>query len=408
MPDDKARDVLVVGCTSASAHGQDQLRRLAGQAASRNVRLIGADTPDVLRTDVWRMPAHETVPVELADPDALAAFAASRPGLAAVLTVKEGGVLPTAVLARELGVAGNDPHAVRTIRTKDLAREVLREAGFAQPACTVAAGAAEARAFLDERAGRGPWIVKPRDGMGSAGVSLVKTPDDLPAALEALGGAAPFLVEEFVQGEEFSAEGVLIGGRARLVGVTRKRTGHGFVETGHRMPAGLAPETEATACAEVARAVSAVGVTHGVVHVEFWITPEGDVVLGELHARPGGDFIHALVEHTRPGFSLYGALLDDLLGEPPSPVPAPGRAAGSRFLVFGPGRVRAVEGWERAAATPGLLAARLDVAPGDVLGAVRNSADRHGVLVAGAGSPEAVDAVLDEAQEALRVTLGDV
>ncbi|MFI0260547.1 ATP-grasp domain-containing protein [Streptomyces sp. NPDC017056] len=407
MAPDETRAVLVVGCTSASAHGQDQLRRLAAQAASRNVRLVGADSPDVLKTDVWRMPAHETVAVDLAAPDALAAFAASRPGLAAVLTVKEGGVLPTALLARELGVAGNDPRAVRTIRNKDMARAVLRDAGFRQPECTVAAGEAEARAFLAGRAGRGPWIVKPRDGMGSAGVSLVETPRDLPAAVGALGADVPFLVEEFVRGEEFSAEGVVIGGSTYILGVTRKQTGPGFVETGHRMPAGLDAATEATARADVARAVSAVGVTHGIVHVEFWVTPEHEVVLGELHARPGGDFVHALVEHTRPGFELYGALLDDLLGERPPPVPAPSRAAGSQFLVFGPGRVTAVEGWERAAATEGLIAARLDVAPGDVLGPVRSSADRHGVLVAGADGPDEVDAVLAEAQKALHVALGN-
>ncbi|MGD6745411.1 ATP-grasp domain-containing protein [Streptomyces sp. BH106] len=393
--------VLVVGSTTPSPHGQDQLTRLAVQARSRGLRLIGADTARALGSGVWRMPADTNLPLEYADPRACREFATAHPGIDAVVTVKEGCVLAVAHLARALGVAGNDPEAVRTVRTKDLCRAVLREAGFAQPGFAVAAGQEEAADFL--AATEGPWIVKPRDGMGSAGVSLVRDRSGLGRAVAGL--EPPFLVEEFVAGAEFSAEGLMVGGKPWILALTAKRTGAGFVETGHRTPAPLDAATAAAARDAVASAVTAAGLTHGVLHAEFWVTPAGAIVLGEIHARPGGDFIHALVEETRPGFELYGTLLDDLLGRPVAEPPAAHGAAGSDFLVLGPGRIASVTGWDSVAADPALVAAHLFVGAGDVLTEVADSAGRHGVLVATGPDLSGVDATLAAATARIDVRL---
>ncbi|RZB17508.1 ATP-grasp domain-containing protein [Streptomyces sp. F001] len=405
MPTPAERDtVLVVGSTTPSPHGQDQLTRLAAQARARGLRLVGADTARALEAGVWRMPADVTLPLEYADPDACRKFAAAHPGVAAVVTVKEGCVLAVAHLARAFEVAGNDPEAVRTVRTKDLCRAVLAEAGFPQPGFAVAAGREEAARFL--AATEGPWIVKPRDGMGSAGVSLVRARSELEAVVAQL--ERPFLVEEFVEGAEYSAEGVMVGGKPRILALTAKRTGAGFVETGHRTPAPLDAVTAAAARDAVAGAVTATGLTHGVLHAEFWVTPAGAIVLGEIHARPGGDFIHALVEETHPGFELYGTLLDDLLGRPVPEPPVSRGAAGADFLVLGPGRVASVTGWEALTTDPALVAAYLSVREGDVLTEVASSADRHGVLVATGPDLAAVDATLSAAKARLDVRLTDV
>ncbi|MGP4090866.1 hypothetical protein, partial [Streptomyces sp. KR55] len=88
MPTPAERDtVLVVGSTTPSPHGQDQLTRLAAQARARGLRLVGADTARALEAGVWRMPADVTLPLEYADPDACREFAAAHPGVAAVVTV---------------------------------------------------------------------------------------------------------------------------------------------------------------------------------------------------------------------------------------------------------------------------------------------------------------------------------
>jgi len=287
---------------------------------------------------------------------------------------------------------------VNRIRNKDLCRERLRTAGFPQPVTALCDNAAAAEQFMRDN-GPGPWIVKPRDGLASIGISLVERPDDLPAAVDKFGsppirmGSLPvrrsFLIETFVSGEEFSAEGVLVGEVPQVLALTRKVT-DGFIEIGHRVPADLDQAMTRTAEDEVARAVTAAGITRGIFHVEFWVTESG-IVLGELHDRPGGDYIHILVERTRPGFELYGALIDDLLGRKPEAIPAAKGAASSEFLLAPLGRLRAVHGWEELTCHPAVLAADLEVTPGEVIAPVADAFSRHGVFVVGADTTDEVD-----------------
>jgi predicted ATP-grasp superfamily ATP-dependent carboligase len=408
--------VLVLGCTAATPWTRDSLVRLSVQARRRGVTLIGADTPEALRSatpaqvSLW----DETVAVDVHDPAACRAWARGLSNIDAVITIQELSLLCTAAVAEELGLPGNAPDVIRGIRTKDLCRERLRSAGFAQPRVTVCHGRADAEAFMREHLG--PWVVKPRDGFGSSGVTLVHDVGDLPEALAALGnmaaslekfgihttaGPSEFLIETFVAGKEFSAEGVLLGGVPHVLAVTTKATNEEFIETGHR----VAPVTDPTMLAAadtVARAVTAAGVTHGAFHVEFWLTAQG-VVLGEVHARPGGDYIHALVEHSRPGLEWYGLLVDDVIGRTPAPIPPQTRAAGSEFLLLPAGRVRAVHGWSAVATHPRLLAADLWVQPGDEVREVSDNLDRHGYLVTGADDLREVDAVLTSLRAGLVV-----
>lgn len=394
--------VLVVGCASSTPHGRDQMRRLSAQARRRGIALVGADTPRNLAAMDPGL-VDELVAFDVPQPARAREWATGRGGIDAVLTFREMCVESVAALADELGVAGNDQSVVRTIRAKDLCRRKLRESGFAQPDCRVVRSRDEAEALMADT-GPGPWIVKPRSGMGSTGVSLVESRAMLAEAIDRISGEAPFLIETYVPGREFSAEGVMLGGEPRVLALTAKTTGAGFVETGHRMPADLDESTAVRAQEQVERALCAVGLSRGIFHVEFWA--DGDsIVLGEVHARPGGDFIHAMVEHVRPGLELYGLLIDDLLGNPAPALPEPSRAAGVEYLVLDPGEVRSVEGWEQVSRAPEVLAAELSVRPGDHITSVRGSADRHGVLVFGANTSSEVDKLAIRAKKALRIDI---
>lgn len=397
--------LLVMGSTAMTPWGRDQIRRLSRQARRRGARLLGADTPENLRAapEEQHSLVDDVVELDVHDPAACRAWAArTRPRVDAVLTIRELSVLPTAVVCDELGLRGNTPEAVTLIRNKDLCRQRLREAGFAQPLTELCKDAADAERFMDGT-GPGPWIVKPRDGLASIGVSRVDRPEQLagalakfaapPAAMGSLPPSPYFLVETYVEGEEYSAEGVVTGGVPRVLALTRKGMAHGFVEVSQRVPAGLDAATASAAGEAVAGALTAAGVRHGVFHVEFWVTAAG-IVLGELHDRGGGDYIHALVEHTRPGLELYGTLVDDLLGRGAGPLPGAAGAARAEFLVAPPGRLRAVRGWDEIGRHPAVIAAHLQVAPGDTIGAAKDSYTRSAVFVAGGDSPDDIDALV--------------
>lgn len=388
--------ILVLGCASVTPHGRDQMRRLSTQARRRGLRLLGADTewnlgnaPTLLDDRL----VDAVIPLDAHDPKACRSWAAGTPEeLSAVLTFREMCVEPLADIGEELGLACNSPATVRTLRNKDRCREALRAAGFPQPPALLARDVEDARRFIETHPG--PWIVKPPAGMGSAGVTKVEQPGGLQPAVDRLEPGAPFLIEGFVHGEEYSTEGVMLGGSPVILALTKKRTSGGFIETGHRIPAPLDGAQADTATQEVTRALRALGVTRGIFHVEFWVA-DGRVVLGEVHVRPGGDFLHAMVEFTRPGLELYGLLIDDLLGRPVSDPPSPKGAAGAEFLMLPPGTVRSVRGWADVVTDSAVLAADLAVGPGDRIEPVRDSSGRQGVVVVGADSFEAVETALE-------------
>ncbi|GLZ40465.1 ATP-grasp domain-containing protein [Actinokineospora sp. NBRC 105648] len=299
-----------------------------------------------------------------------------------VLGVREYAQVTVAEVAAALGVPGNPPAAVRRVRAKDACRAALVAAGFDQPAFRLCGTTAEAGHFLARS--RGPWVVKPRDAMGSLGVRRVEGPTELAAAVAGL--PRPFLVEEFVRGREYSVEGYFRAGLPHVLAVTEKQVtaAPAFVEEGHVLPARLPAATRAEIERQVRTALRALRLRYGLFHVELWHTAAG-VVLGEVHARPGGDWIHQLLRHAIPGLDLFGLVYDDALGTPRHPG-VPTQAAAARYLFAPPGRVSRVDGWTRVCDHPAVLVADLLAEPGtDVVPAVESS-DRAGAVVVGANT----------------------
>lgn len=290
---------------------------------------------------------------------------------------------------------GNDVSVVRRLATKDEARAVLREAGLVQPA---------SGSDLDSIPG--PWVVKPRTGSGSEGLSFHDSVESARAALAA--GGEGYIAETFVTGEEFSVEGIVIDGEPHIFGVTEKLlAGPGAaapaVEMGHVYPSRAHADHAPLIADTVARALRAWGVRRGIIHVEGWLavdpaTGAATVTVGEGHVRPGGDFIHLLVSTVHDA-NIFRPLVADAAGLPVEsfPAPVPGRRAAVRYFDLPVGTVTRVTGVEEALASPGIIGGYFDVAVGDVLGPVLDSAGRRGCLVAVADYGADVMAVLDAA-----------
>lgn len=385
--------LLLLGGAGASPLLHDLTRRAVAAARARGMLVHLTDTAAGLRAVPALRDLADTVSVvNFERPDECVAFALDRSAAGerfdVVLGLREFAQVSAAEVSAVLGTPGNTPKAIRTVRAKDACRAALAAAGFRQPACRLCADEAQARDFI--ACAPGPWIVKPRDAMGSVGVSRVNGLTDLPAALAALPRsepfvAGPFVAEQFVTGTEYSVEGVFAGGEPVVLAITGKETlPPGFVEIGHVQPAALDAATRAEAEDSVAAALRVLGMSFGLFHVEFWLTGDG-IVLGEFHGRPGGDWIHLLLAHTR-GADMYGMVLDDALGRPVTRPPAPSSVAAVRFFTPAPGRVMAIEGYEAAVAEPTVIHAELNVAVGEIIAPIGASHDRVGSLVVSAAT----------------------
>jgi biotin carboxylase len=381
--------LLLVGGARPLAFSVDSAESVLAQAAARGVRTLVTNTAPLLAaTPSIVAAADEVCAVGFAEPEETAEWARRRAAagerIVAVCALLEMAQVAAAETAAAIGAPGNPPEVIRRIRTKDACRAALAAAGFAQPAVRLCASAADAEAFL--RHASGPCIVKPRDAMGSTGVSQVSSAADLPAALALLPDADAFLIEEFVSGPEFSVEGIFQGGRPTILAVTAKETVPPpfFVEVAHTLPADLPEPVRREIGQTVSAALLALGLRFGAFHVELWLTPAG-IVLGEVHSRFGGDWIHKMLEYAIPGIELFGLIIDDMLALPRTPGPlAPTRGAAVRYLTPPPDTVIAVEGWDEVRAHPAVLHAELSVGPGDEIPPLRRSGDRIGLIVVGA------------------------
>ncbi|MFD4611985.1 ATP-grasp domain-containing protein [Streptomyces sp. NPDC058440] len=302
-------------------------------AAAYDVVLLTGTEPS------WEKPfIVDHAVVDLNDPAALLAAGralAARHDLAGVVTWDEWNLVPTARLARALGLSSPSIEVMRACRNKATARTLFARHGVPSAASMKAhtlleAGLATMTLGL-------PAVIKPAAFAGSIGVIRIDRPEELPAAFAyASSGASRsredtgVLVEEYLDGPEISVECVTHRGETTAVAVTRKQLGPApyFDETGHTVDAAdplLAQVTPAAAAA-----VKALGITDGVQHVELRLV-DGRPRLIEVNARIGGDMIGHLVR-LATGIDLPKAAADLACGRAPDLTPTRRRAAGIRML----------------------------------------------------------------------------
>lgn len=234
--------------------------------------------------------------------------------------------LPTvAAVAAELGLRGPSREAVAAACDKARTRRICSAAGVPGPDFAIAAKPADLVEFA-ERIGY-PVVVKPVDLCGGMFVRRVDDTGELRAAVAEIAAfpvnargqarATEVLVEQCLQGPEFSVETVTFAGRTTVVGITDKQVvgEPWFIEAGHMFPAALEPELE-TRIAEVAcAAIAALGLDNTVAHTEIKLTASGPRLV-EVNPRPAGNRITELVRQVT-GIDLAAVYADLALGREP-------------------------------------------------------------------------------------------
>lgn len=336
---------------------------------------------------------------------ALARFVHDRDPITRIATFGERDQARAAAIGVALGLPAPAPDTVAAVHDKATMREVLADAGVERVLSTTVDSAAGLAAWLAEHGGT--WVVKPLDGSGSAGVSVVDEPAVAEAAYarcvasEHTGrrGAPRVLVEEYLSGSQVSVESISEDAEHCVVAVTRKYSDpRTLVELGHVVPADL---PTAQASQHVVAVLDALGVRDGVCHTELVLTPHGPRVI-ETHLRLAGDEIPYLVRDAT-GVDLVDCLVRQTIGERVLPsvraTLADGRLRDAQAIWFGAapcaGTVVAVEGADHSVVR--------EIADGEQVTELRDSGSR--VLWARAAAPTAPDAVRAAREAVARCSL---
>jgi biotin carboxylase len=209
--------------------------------------------------------------------------------------------VPIAEARDALGVDGMGAATARNFRDKNRMKDVLRAAGVPVARQALVRTVDDARAFA--AAVGYPIVLKPLAGFGARNTQRVTDEATLQQALAALqpSADAPAQAEEFVQGDEHTFESVVVDGAVVWSSTTAyvprplQVLEHAWMQYALILPReGLPPHAEAFAATN-ARALAALGVRHGLTHMEWFLRADGSFVVSEVGARPPGANIMPLL-----------------------------------------------------------------------------------------------------------------
>lgn len=224
-------------------------------------------------------------------------------------------------VAKGLGLPGNSLECIELSTNKYAMREAFVMKGIATPKF-YKVDRIEAYLFGLKL----PVIVKPTDRSGSRAITKVTDFKDLKQAIKNAVDQSfekQAIVEEYIEGDEYSYETISYHGKHTNLAVTKKFTTGSphFIETGHCQPSGLSQKTLAKVQKVMFRALDALKITDGASHGEFKITPEGKVMIVEVGSRMGGDCIGSDLVPLSTGYDYMEMVIDTACGKEPQIVP---------------------------------------------------------------------------------------
>ena len=338
--------------------------------ASVGARVIGVgDQPPQALPDAARQALAHYEHVNLADGDAVLR---SLRGLSKHASIDQVECLwePYMILAARIreafGLPGLTVEETVPFRDKEQMKRVLDAAGIRTPwhvSATTVAGIWEAA----EKIGY-PIIVKPIAGAGSADTYRVDSSAQLSDVLPLLRHVPEVSVEEFVDAEEFTFDTICANGEIQFEHVLWYRPR----PLQMRMHEWVSPVSislrdidvpHLAGGREMGRAVlAALGFRTGFTHMEWYRKHDGEVVFGEIGARPPGARVVDLMNFATDGDTYVGWAQAAVHGRM-QPLERRYNVGGIFKRARGTGRISRSEGLDALLAKYGEHVALLDVLP---------------------------------------------
>jgi ATP-grasp domain-containing protein/L-aminoacid ligase-like protein len=324
-----------------------------------------------------------------------------------------------ALVARDLGLRFHSPEAVDLCRNKFLARERYRLAGLRVPWYTrFKAALPPAQAA---RAVPYPCVLKPLGLSASRGVIRADSEAEFAAAFKRIAAllqqkdvkimreesAGWVQVESFIPGRECAVEGLVTGGRLRVLAIFDKPDpldGPFFEETIYVTPSRLDDAAQESIAGGMQQAVSALGLSDGPIHGEVRLNQDGPWVL-EVAARPiGGLCAGALRFVSNDGLlSLEELILRHALGEAVGKVARETCASGVMMIpIPHEGFYEGVENLEAARQVAGVEGVEITAKLRQKLVPLPEGASYLGFIFARGHDPQTVEGALRESHGRLK------
>ncbi|MBS1855220.1 MAG: ATP-grasp domain-containing protein [Acidobacteria bacterium] len=315
-----------------------------------------------------------------------------------------------AAAAEMFGVPFHPHAAALACHDKHLARSLFRAAGLRVPEF-FPAGVDEDPAEVAARA-MYPCVLKPLGQSASRGVIRANDATEFAAAFRRIArmGQKELQVEAYIPGREFAIEGVVTRGELQVIAIFDKPDpleGPYFEETIYVTPSREPAEVRAALVETAARAVRAVGLSHGPVHAELRYNDAGAWIL-EVHARPIGGLCARAVR-LADAIPLEEMILVHALGGNVRMAELDAGASGVMMIPIPKGGIyQSVDGVERARSVPGIEDVVITAAEGQNLVPLPEGSSYLGFIFARGETPEKVEAALRRSHAELEFHIATV
>jgi len=286
-----------------------------------------------------------------------------------VQTSDERALVTAATLGALLGVPSMDPDVAVAFRDKWLQKQAVSAVGLPVARTRVVDDAHHVDPALFD--GLTKAVLKPIAGGGTRETSVVRSRRELADAGASLrrGGVTDrtFVLEEFIDGDEWMADGVVADGVVRFLSVagyaepSLTSVTNRSVQQIENFDPSIFPGAYDLVRPTVETALAALGLYDGVFHMELFIPESGGApVFGECAARPGGALIHEMIEY-KYGVDLSRAAVAIACGvDTVATVRSRPETVGATFLPNRPGVLLAYPTADEIGRLPGVEYVRLE------------------------------------------------
>jgi len=332
----------------------------------------------------------------------------------AVLGIDDFSVTLASEVATELGLQHNAVSASQLTQRKDLARDVLAQAGVNAPWHSVL----DLSVDLSEQLVDAPFplVLKPLSLAASRGVIRVNDLNEAVTASERIAAIiqdsdmAPelktkLLAEQFISGDEVAYEGLLNDGELQQLAIFDKPDpleGPFFEETYYIAPSRHPQIIQQQVHETVEAACAAYGLTNGPVHAELRIDNNARVWVIEVAARTiGGECARMLELATQQ--TLESVVLQQALGKSVDVNAIKGGAGVLMIPIPKAGVLRRIEGVLAAQKVPYVDDVVFNIREGEKLVPLPEGGSYLGFIYATAPSPAEAEQALRDAHAKLNI-----
>jgi len=353
--------------------------------------------------DPW---GDHAFPIRFEKPErSMSALAARAGTVDGIVAIGDRPACVAAIAAQHLGVPYNTPESVAACRNKFQARNCFEHAGLRLP---------KYERFALEETPRGapyyPCVLKPLGLSASRGVIRADNDAEFTAAFARIRKLLTHLgakeeqdhfiqVESFIEGREFALEGIVTNGRLRTLAIFDKPdplNGPFFEETIYTTPSREPADVQEALVITAQKAVRALGLTRGPVHIELRYNSAGAWIL-EVAARPIGGLCSRVLQRQEE------IVLRHAVGVDVSTIELDPTPAGVMMIPIGSGGIyQGFEGEAAARAVEGIEDVVITAKDGQRMVPLPEGSSYLGFLFARAATPAQVEAALRTAHQRLR------